>query len=238
MKPIHVLFLLLSVTISAFAQTDITPQTLQVLGYSKMSVVPDLGIMTISITNKDLVFSQAIVGLDSKTRDVSKQIIGLGFEEDDIKTTDFQIGENRVYRRQTYIDSGYVARQNIKLEFKYQKETITKILNTFSESRTDFALTFDFRLSDALRDKTQTALIKLAIKDAKEKADLIGKSSGVTLKKIRNVSYGTNYSGGMKEVQAAAGYQMSARAGGDAVAGFTPSDLLMADNVLITWEIE
>lgn len=239
MKHTIILFLLLSVKLSVLAQTDTTPHTLQVVGNSKIAVKPDLGILIISITNKDLNFSQAIVGLDDKTRDISKQIIEIGFKEDDIKTTDFQITENRIYVRQAYIDSGYLSRQNIKVEFKYQKETITKILNKFSTSRTDFALSFDFRLTDELKDKAQDELLKLAIKDAKGKAKVIAGSSGVKLGKIRSINYGTNYSGGMREVQETAAYKtMAAREGGGAIAGFTPNDLLFADNVLITWEIE
>lgn len=239
MRQIISLTFLLLLTFTSFGQSEKQAPTIQIVGTSKVSVKPDLGVLVIQIASVNMNFSQSIVGLNDKTKDITKQIIGVGFKEEEIKTTDFEIQVNRVYRRNESIDSGYVAHQSVKVEFKNQKETITKILNTFSKSRTDFTLNFDFKLSDELRTKVQDELLKLAIKDAKNKGKLIAESSGVKIKKIKDINYGLTYYGGMREVQQHGEYMAMASSPADAaLIGFTPNDLLFEDSVLMTWEIE
>ena len=185
-------------------------------------------------------FSQAIVKLNEKTKDISKQIIGLGFSEREIKTKDFEIVVNHIYRREETIDSGYVARQSVNVEFENRKEMITKILNAFSKSQTDFTLTFNFKLSENLRAKVQDELLKLSINDAKAKAKLIAEASGVKIKKISDINYGTEYYAGMREVREYGEYLEMADAmpADESIVGFTPNDLLLQDSVLVRWEIE
>ena len=89
----------LFLTLNLFGQAEKEPPTIQIVGTSKVSVKPDLGVLVIQITRVNINFSQSIIGLNDKTKDVSKQIRGLGFKEEEIKTTDFEIQVNRVYRR-------------------------------------------------------------------------------------------------------------------------------------------
>jgi len=179
MRRIAIVILLLSITLISFGQTEKNPPTIKVLGNSRTMVKPDIGVLIIQVSNKSMNFSETLTGLNEKTKDVTRQILSVGFKENDIKTTDFQIHENRIYRNDSYIDSGYVATQNVKVEFKYSKDNITKILTTFSKSKTDFNLNFDFELSDDLKEKSQQELIRLAIKDAKTKARTIADASEI-----------------------------------------------------------
>ncbi|RAU82612.1 SIMPL domain-containing protein [Pontibacter arcticus] len=237
-RPLLIL-LLISLAFSSYGQKNKEVPTIQVVGSSKISVKPDIGILVISIKSHDMNFSEAIVGLNKKTVDVSNQIAAIGFKADEIKTTDFQVNEHTVYRRGESVDSGYVATQNVKVEFLNNKETITKILNTFSKSQTDFTLNFNFKLSDELREKVQDQLVQFAIKSSNEKAKLIAESSGVRLGKIKEINYGNNYYAGMREVEDKAEYEVAAAgAPSEAMIGFTPNDLMFSDNVLIIWKIK
>lgn len=221
----------------AFGQFDPKSPRIEVAGESKISVHPDLGVLILRISSKNLVFNQTITGLNAKTNDVSKQIVKLGFKEDEIKTTDFQIVENKIYRRDEYIDSGYIAYQSLKVEFKNQKETITKILNAFSKSSTDFTLSFDFKLSEELKSKTEQELIRMAISDCRQKATLISTAAGVKLKRIDRINYGTT-SGGPIMYENRADFKTMAARSADTVSGFIPNDVLLSDNISIIWEIE
>ncbi len=239
MKTFFFSTLFLFSTLCSFAQTEPKTSSLQVVGHGKMYVKPDLGVLIIRIHYKHLNFSQSIVGLNEKTKEMSKQIVAMGFKEEDIKTTDFQINENKVYARDRYIDSGYIASQNVQVEFKNQKETITKILSTFAKSKTDFSVNFNFKLSDTLKTKAQDELIVMAIKDAKRKSKLIGTSAEVTLKKIKEINYGTPFSGGVSELRDVRVFKaMATEAPHENISGFTPNDLLLEDSLSIVWEIE
>ena len=90
--------LYLASTFTLFGQTEKNLPSIQVMGVSRKMVTPDLAILIIEITNKNLNFAQTTVGLNDKTKDVSKQIMSAGFKENDIKTTDYQIRVNRIYR--------------------------------------------------------------------------------------------------------------------------------------------
>lgn len=240
MKRLVILTILSQITFNSFCQTEKELPKIEVVGTAKVLISPDVGELIIQITSLSMDFSQSIVGLNEKTKDVSKQVIGLGFKEGDIKTRDFDVQVNRVYRRQETIDSGYVAQQSVKVEFQNRKEMITRILNAFSKSRTDFTLSFEFKLSEDLRIKVQGELLRLSIKDAKNKAALIAEASGVKVKRIKEINYGTEYYAGMREVREHGEYleMASAPAAASSLSGFTPNDLLFQDSVLITWEIE
>jgi uncharacterized protein YggE len=230
------LFVLLSIAFHVNAQTEKELPTITVTGNSQIDVKPDLGILYIGISNKDMEFNRTLTGLNEKTKDVSKLLLSIGFKEGEIKTTDFQIRENRIYRRETYIDSGYVATQNVKVEFNYSKEGITKILNAFSKSKTDFNLNFSFILSDNLKAKSEQDLIKLAIKDATSKGKVISESASVKLKRIQEIRYG-QVSSSPRYMADATAMRFKSEAS-EPMQSFTPEDVTLADTITIIWEIE
>lgn len=232
----NIIILLLSlITLSATGQVEKSIPTIKVTGDSRVDVSPDISILNIGIINKNINFNQTLTGLNEKTKDVSKQLLSIGFKEKDIRTTGFQIRENRIYQRDSYIDSGYVATQNVKVEFKYSKEGIAKILNAFSKSKTDFNLQFSFILSDDLNKKMQQDLIQRAIKDAKAKADVIAESAGVKLKRVQEIRYGEPTSTHFVGEATAMRFKSDAP---EQMQSFTPEDIVLNDTILIIWEIE
>ena len=241
MKKNGLLLLFLVCSISSFSQ-DLKQQqpTLQVTGQGRLYVHPDLGVLSIQVKCISLNFSESIVKLNKKSQDISNQITAIGFSSNAIKTTDFQINNYSIFRKGETIDSGYIATQNVEVEFKNTKDNITKIINTFSKSKTDFGLNFSFKLSDSLKANTQKEIIRLSVSDAKEKAKLLAESASIKLKRIKAITYGSSYGNeGMNERQgvrlqsAVVGYNSN-----DALVGFSPKDLLFTDSVNISWDIE
>lgn len=239
MKRFFIINLFLASTFTLLAQSEKNVPSIQVVGVSRKMVTPDLAILIIEITNKNMNFAQTTVGLNDKTKDVSRQIMSAGFKENDIKTTDYQIRVNRIYRADSWIDSGYVASQSVRVEFKYSKETVSKILTTFSKSKTAFDLRFDFKLSEDLKTKVYDDLIKLAVNDAKAKARVLSESAGVKLKRITDINYGGAYTAGFRENNEMMSYKARMTSDqAEPMAGFTPNEVQLTDSVVIKWEIE
>ena len=116
---------------------------------------------------------------------------------------------------------------------------VSKILTTFSKSKTPFDLRFDFKLSDGLKTKTYDDLIKLAVNDAKDKARVLSESAGVRLKRITEINYSGTYSGDLRESNQMMSYKARMTSDqAEPMAGFTPNDVQLTDNVVIKWEIE
>ncbi|MGI8893148.1 MAG: SIMPL domain-containing protein [Bacteroidia bacterium] len=233
------IFLILFLAISSIAigqeKKVETETTLKVKGKSVIYVRPDAGILVLQIKKVDKEFSQTIVGLNSKTNDIFKQLNSIGFKDNEIKTTQFEINENRIYLRDSYVDSGYVATQNVQVEFKNERETISNILTAFSKNQPDINLSFNFKLSDTLKSKTQEDIIKLAVQDAKGKAKIIAVSAGITLKKMTEISYGIVHFENNGLV--ASGHAMTSTSRED-ITGFNAQDIMFTDTVTITWEFE
>ncbi len=124
------------------AQNQDQTKALEVIGSAKLAITPDLGILNINISNIDSLFSKSISGLNFKSDAINKQLIKIGFPKSAIRTHNFDVRKNIVYRDNKSIDSGYVATQQVQLEFKNDPNNIAKILNQFSKGGTEIDLEF------------------------------------------------------------------------------------------------
>lgn len=237
MNKIYTLAFLLMSIIST-AQNEHPSKTLEVVGSAKVSITPDVGVLNIGISNIDSIFSNSINGLNSKSKDINKQLQEIGFEQSAFKTNNFDVQKNTIYRDNKAVDSGYIARQQIHLEFKNNKNNITKILSQFSKSSTEFDLNFNFKLSDSLKDSVQQQIISLAAKDAFYKANLISEASGVDLDKVSKINYGNNFNTGMRLYNDIGLDEIVIRGYSSVSEGFTPSDIIYTDNILVIWNLK
>lgn len=233
----NLLFLLIS--FFSFAQNENEPKTLEVVGLAKVAISPDVGILNINISHIDDVFSRSITGLNRKSEDLNNQLKRIGFEQTAIKTNNFNVNKNRIFSGNKTIDSGYIATQQIQLEFKNNKNNITRILNQFSRSNTEFVLDFNFKLSDSLKEDVQKQIIALATEDAFNKAKLISDAAETQLDRVYKINYGNNFNAGMKLYNNDQGLnEIVLRGGSYQSRGFTPSDIVYTDNILVIWNLK
>ena len=231
--------LILLFTIISTAQNENQSKTLEIVGFAKMATTPDLGILYINLNEIDLQFNESINGLNIKSQNITNQLKEIGFEQSAIRTDNFNVRKNVVYRNNKNIDSGYKATQQIQLEFKNDQNNIKKILNQFSKSSTEFNLNFDFKLSDSLKARVQRKIIKLATEDAFEKAELISSASNINLTKIKEIKYGTNFNSGMRShIRNEALAEVISTDSNSILKGFNPNDIVYSDYILVIWNIK
>ena len=237
MRSILILVLiLLSVVVRG---QDKKESLLQIVGSARVIVKPDVGILNIRVSEVEPKMSGAIKTLGDKSNVYLDLLQKIGFSGKEIKTTKFAVSKNRVYRKNVYVDSGYVASQEIRLEFKYEQNTLSDILNSFSNTNEEADFSFDFKLSDSLKAMVQSQIIDLAVKDAKSKAGDIATSSNLKLIKISKISYGGwGRDSGMEKIEREHQYAAAASGGSQRVFNFTPDDLIFRDTISIDWEIE
>jgi uncharacterized protein YggE len=231
-KLIPLLFFLLPILTQA--QHHGTTSHLEVTGTAQLAIAPDTGVLNISLSHIEMQFGKAISGLEKKAADISAQIEKIGFSNDDIMTDNFQVRKNTLYRNNRQVDSGYVATQQVHLEFKNTVSNLSKILTQFSESASEFDLTFSFKLSDPLKETVQDRLIKLAVEDAFKKAELISTASKTNLQKVIRIQYGNSFSPGLR----AESDMMNLKMVSAMSEGFTPSDQLFSGSILVVWGLE
>jgi uncharacterized protein YggE len=231
--------ILFFITLTAFGQDKEKP-TLTVTGVARVTVKPDLGVLNISVSEVKPKMGDAIKALGDKSNHYNELLKKLGFNEKDIKTTSFAVSKNKVYKDNEYIDSGYVASQNIRLEFTYDQKTLQKIVTEFSKSEKPIDFSIDFELSEQLKQKVQAQIIDFAVKEGNEKASGIAKSAGLKLVKIKDITYGAwGRDSGMELVEKRHKYAAAMAASDDfQTFNFTPDDLIFRDALTIIWIVE
>lgn len=166
-------------------------QELEVKGFGRLSAQPDLGVLSIELTTIQLEFSSTVSQLNADFEKVIQHLEKIGFSKEDLKTSNYGVRENTVYRRGTSYDSGFVGNQSIVVEFDNQKEKLAKIIDSFTNSPVEAKFNFSFTISPEKRENLRNEIIKIAISDAKQKARLIAETSGRQLGKIKEIKYGT-----------------------------------------------
>jgi uncharacterized protein YggE len=93
-------------------------------------------------------------------------------------------------------------------------------------------------LSDTLDKQTTSSLIKLAVKDAKLKANTLASEAGVKLKSIKAIEYGIVTEAQAYPMMKTRSMMMGDGGGGAEMQGFTPNNIEVNDEVLMIWELE
>jgi len=230
------LFLLMN---GSFAQSN-NEATIDIVGKSKLSVMPDVGVLNLYVNHIDLTFGNAITGLNEKTDELIQRITSMNFNEDGIATTDFRVVQNYVRKNNQRIDSGFVASQALKVEFKNEKSMVQKILVEFSQHANDLNLNFTFKLSSGLKIELQEKLIDQAYQDALQKAERLANNSNMKLGVINSITYGKSNPAGMfRDLGRGAklGYSLSETVATE-ISGFTPQNIEYSDTVHIVWQLK
>lgn len=238
-------FLLLLIPFFAFTAVkaqDVplaTPKsTLKITGTGEMRVAPDQAVINMTVKTTDMDFNNAVKKLNQKTTELNRKLLEAGFKRDEIKTSQLNVQENRHWRDGESIDSGYVANQHIELRFKRDHQRMSRLMEVFAkEDGAEALFHFGFALSDQARQQASEELIRKAIQDARGKATVIAKASGVKLGKIRSISYG------QPDIRPVPMYaemdQMSMRTKNqESMPELEAREIEMQDTITVFWEIE
>lgn len=237
MKKIIAIILLFQ-SYNLIAQEKKAGATISVKGVSSLKLQADEGVLHLHASFIGSDVNQTMLGIEKKTKELIKRIVAAGLNERDIKTINFQLNKHIIYYRESTKDSGYIATQHLQVKFKFSKEKVAQILNTFSASNADYNMNFSFMLSDTLRKQTESSLIKLAVKDAKSKAIILAGESGVKIKNIKAIEYGVISQDQPYPMAKTRNMMLAADNSSDGMQGFTPDDIELNDEVFIIWEIE
>jgi uncharacterized protein YggE len=234
------LFIIISlfISVATFSQNSSIP-TIRVTGSAMVKVKPDLGVINIQVAEVKQKMSDAIKALIEKSKVYDELLQRIGIDKKDIKTTSFQIAQNRLYKNNEHVDSGYIASQKIRVEFNYEQKLLQKIVGEFSNSESPIDFDIQFVLSEQLKSKVQSQVIESSVKDATVKAYTITKASGLKLVKILTITYGSwDQPKEMEQVVRTSDYAAAGAAEGGTTFNFTPDELVFKDALTIEWIIK
>lgn len=228
-------FFLALCIITQFLTAQQTERVIEVQGIGELKTLPDIGNLNIEVSTVKIEFGEAVRTLNAKTDKLIAQLQTVGFKKEQIKTTDFSVNKNIVYRNGYAKDSGFVARQNVVAEFPNTKEKIASIINSFMNSTNDVSFTFSFALSDAKREQVKKEVIALAITNAKTRAEQIAAGAGVQLGAVQKILYGAPQQPPMFERSVSASMLKN---DANNSYGFDVKELYFSDTITIIWKIQ
>lgn len=232
MKIVYLFILTLAMSIQTSFGQETKTRTLTAVGRGEIKSAPDLVVLNLDISAKNMDFNKAIEELNKKAATLEKQIIAAGFKKEDLKTTSYTVNKNYEYQNGRSIDSGFIANHSYTLEFPNDQSKIVTVVKSISKG-VDVTYNFGFTLSDAKNKELKAELLKRAVKDATDEATVLAAAGGVKLKQINEISYG------LSEVVpfAMANARMAKMSAEGDFGGFEAKDISLSEKVTITWEI-
>ena len=228
-----ILSFILCISLSALSQNTTVP-TIRVTGSATVKVTPDLGVINIEVSEVRRNMADAIMALTEKSNAYNVLLKRLRINERNIKTTNFQVSQNRVYRDREYLDSGYKASQKLRVEFVYEQRLLQQIVGKFAKSESPINFDIQFELTEQLKSKIQSEIIQFSVKDATDKANSIARASALKLVKILTVTYGSwDQPKEMQLVDRTHSYGGAAAFEAISTFNFTPEELVFKDALTI-----
>lgn len=176
-------------------------RTITVTGSGEVILVPDLAYINVGVHTEAEDVTSAVNSNNSQARAIKEAMVGMGVEEKDIQTSNFN-----VYSMNRYDDMGNIAGTNYAVDntlyiIVRDMPRMSEILDAALGAGANqiYGISFDI----ANRAEAMAQARDLAIKDAEEKALSIANTAGVQLGQVLNISVKNN-----SYVQTLAGYGM------------------------------
>lgn len=208
---------------------------LNVTGQASLSIQPERTIITYSINETRDSYDQAISLMTQRIDALTSSLVKIGFKKDDIKTANFNIRQNRKYRQGEPKGEEYVASQTLEIRFDHSTKRLLEVLNKTASDESAPSVSIAFGMSDEQEKAVKQQLMKMAVADAKTKADILAEATGYGIKGIKEINYGGSSSG--PRPYAANMGMMKSFAESD-MSNFEAKDLTITDQVFISYEIE
>ena len=207
---------------------------IQIKGVGRVKRTPDTIVLSLDIEEKDACYSDAVRGAAKQLKVMQGNLAAVGFQKEDLKTTDFTIGldyndvrdEEGNYTRQFY---GYKVNQELKLTFPLDMGKLNKVMGVLAMCVVNPEVHIGFKISD--ENGVKKELLKSATQDALEKANILCEASNVKLGKLLSIDYS------WKEISFATEDKYEVFEAHSADFNLQPDDISINDTVEFTWEI-
>ncbi|MCR4905893.1 MAG: SIMPL domain-containing protein [Clostridiales bacterium] len=217
------------------------PRTITVRGTGKIFAKPDLISVSMTVEAKDPDYAAAMVKADRDAEAISNAVRDAGIERDALRMADFNVRadyESVHDERGNWknVFAGYAVTRTYQLRFPLDAAVLSALLGNIGASEASPQLSVSFILSDP--EKAKKDALEAAVRDAREKAELLAHASGCTLGALLSIEYSVAHrdtvsattfcaDNGAMPMMAKAAFRMES----------APQDVEIMDNAVFTWEI-
>ncbi|HAF49394.1 MAG TPA: hypothetical protein DCL08_09200 [Anaerolineaceae bacterium] len=167
-------------------------RTMGVSGTGRVTVVPDIAAINIGVRSEAEAVTDALDTNTAQANRISRALQELGIEEDDIQTSNFNVYPSDRYDPMTgQIEGRYFVVENTVNVTVRDLTSLGAVLTAVVEAGANNIYGINFNVED--REAAVAEARKLAIEDAKAKAQAIAEESGVELGEIISISVYSGY---------------------------------------------
>lgn len=216
-----------------FSVTSVTTQksdTFQVSGEGKVSVPPDVAIISVGVQSQASTVKVAQEQLNSNINKVSEAIKKLGVDQKDIQTTNYSISPNYDYRVTPQKITEYNASSNLSIKVR-QIDKSNDVIDTATASGANQVGGISFEVDD--KEKWENEAREKAVADAKKKAQQASKIAGFRLGRI--INYSENFADGFPRPYAVGAVSLESK---EASTQVEPGSSEITVTVTLSYEIQ
>ncbi|MES2627359.1 MAG: SIMPL domain-containing protein [Bacteroidota bacterium] len=184
-----ILFLALClVQLSAVMAQD--KPSIRIKGEARKLVMPDQAVFDISINSTRKTEEESVKHLQELSAEVQKKLRGLGFTEDQIKLNAYSTNITYDYSDGKQKITGYTSNQHFRVKFPLDKDRVQRVYKTVLAGPTDgLNVNFTTDCSDSLNKRIENELIVMALRDSREKADLMASTMNYKVLTVEHIIY-------------------------------------------------
>lgn len=224
-------------------------EKITVKGVGKTTVLPDYVIVSLVLEAEGKKYAEAVDSAAEKISQLNKALQAVGFEESSVHTKSFHVqpkyrlSKNRKDQMQRILD-GYVCTHRLAMEFDYEKERLSKAVETISSSLAEPKLDISFTIKD--KESVNERLLEMAAVNAKKRAEILCVSLGVSLGKVISIDYDwkeicfsskPRFYPGMNETMMLSPTMPPDQSNGQ-ILDLEPHEIDVSDSATFIWEIQ
>lgn len=211
-------------------------RTVAVNGTGKLSLSPDLTEVSVTLRSTDKSYDKMMGKASEALEAVQEALASLGFDKKDLTTSSLNIQSEYDYsgsNGRKFI--GYSCFQSMTLEFGFDTDRLSGVLKTLASCIADPELTIRFSLRD--REAASEKLLEMAAENARKKAGILAKASGVKLGELVSINYRCS-DFGFNSMTDYCVEEACCNAKQFRAMGITPADIELSDSAEFVWNIE
>ena len=223
-------FLMLSLMTTKVFAAEAKIPTLSVNGEGIVEAAPDMATISIGVVTQDKDAARAQSANAKAAQDIINSIVELGVERKKIGTSDYTF--RPTYRQDANhqsILSGYEVRNTVHVILD-DLDLVGKVIDTALNHGANSIDSLEFGIKN--RKKLQDDALVLAIRDARQRADLVAREIGKSIVGVQDISINTGGVGAMRMNKA---YAMAEMASMDAATPIEAGTLTCSASVHIVF---
>lgn len=220
------------------------PKTITVKGTGKVSVAPDLVVLSMMLESKNPDYEKAMSEASENIEQLNASLEKAGFEKNAVRTTNFNVRTDYEYRSREdgsgeNVFVGYAVSHNLKIEFDFDAKKLAEALASIGAclAHPQLSIAFTVKDSSAINEE----MLRLAAVNAKRKAEILCAASGKELGELLSIDYNwgefnvySNTRYDMEEDCMVMAPMMAKCAAID----IAPDDITVSDTATFVWEMK